>query len=78
MIAITTPLIFIPPTSIWSLVGLAGLTLVVTGYLFAAHYRVYAMPLLERIFIGSVLLLSLPVAAIVFTALLVLLAVLLS
>ena len=78
VIAITTPLIFIPPTSVWSLVGLACLTLIVTGYLFVAHYRVYAMPLLERIFIGSILLFSLPFAALVFTGLLIAIAVLLS
>ncbi len=74
LIAIATPLIFIPPTSIWSLVAFAGLSLISAGYLFVAHRRVYAMQLLNTLAVCGVLLLSVPLAAMLFTLLLFLLA----
>lgn len=74
MIAIATPLIFIPPTSIWVLVVFACLSIAVTWYFFVAHSRVYAMAVLNRILIGGVILSSVPIATIVITLLLAILA----
>lgn len=66
MVAITTPLIFIPPTSIWSLVGSLVLCLVSSIYLFLAHCRVYVIPLLNRILICGIVLLSVPLTCFLF------------
>lgn len=70
MVTIATPMIFIPPTSIWSLISFIGLSIISTAYLILAHRRVYAMAMLNRLFICAIILLSVPIASIVFTAIL--------
>ena len=70
LVAVTTPLIFIPPTSIWSLIAFLILSIVAAGYLFLAHRRVYVMPMLNRIVTCGVVLASIPIATLAFTALL--------
>jgi hypothetical protein len=74
LIAAGTPLIYIPPISLWSLAAFAGLSLISAGYLFIAHRRVYAMPLLHRLVAWVLVLCSVPFATILFTLLLFLLA----
>jgi hypothetical protein len=70
LVAICTPMIFIPPTSIWSLVGFMAFFVIAAVYLFLAHRRVYVMPTLNRIGICGIILMSVPMATILFTALL--------
>jgi hypothetical protein len=65
-IAISTPMIFINPASIWSLVTFAGVFLISCAYLFFAHLRVYAMPMLNRLVIVMLLFLSVPLASLFF------------
>ena len=69
-IALTTPLIFIPHTSIWMLAAFALVSLVVTCYVYAAHRRVYSMSTVRRVFMCFALLCSIPLASFLFTALL--------
>ncbi len=70
LVAIGTPLVFIPPTSIWSLVALAVLSLITTVYLFLAHRRVYVMQTPNRIIVCGIVLASVPIASFVFIAIL--------
>jgi hypothetical protein len=74
LVAVGTPPIFIPSTSIWALVASAGLLLIFAGYLFVALGRVYAMPIFKRLLMCSVLLVSLPITTLLFTLLLFVLA----
>lgn len=74
LIAVATPLIFIPAESIWTLIAFGILSLIATVYLFIAHSRVYPMPLLNRLVICGALLFSVPLASLLFTVLLFVLA----
>jgi len=78
MVAVTTPLIFIPPTSVWSFIAFMGLCIVSSVYLFLAHRRVYVMPTLHRVLICLILLLSVPLTCFLFGGALFFLAFLLS
>lgn len=69
-VALATPLIFIPPTSIWSLVAFGCFSIIGAVYLFLAHRHVYAMPLLNRLVICGYLFLSIPLATLIFGGLL--------
>jgi hypothetical protein len=70
LVAIWTPPIFIPQTSIWSLLAYAAVSLISVAYLFMAHRRVYAMPMLKRLAVCTALLFSLPLASILIMLLL--------
>lgn len=70
LVALATPLIFIPPTSVWSLIAFLFYSVIGATYLFLAHLRVYAVPMPQRIVTCGLVLLSLPIATIVITALL--------
>ena len=73
-VAIGTPLIFIPPTSVWALVALGIIMLLVTGYVFLAHRRVYAASMLTRFVSAGAVLLSVPIASLLIFQLMILLA----
>ena len=74
LVAIGTPMIFLPPVSVWSLAATAGLALILMCYLYIAHRRVYATPMLDRLVACGVVFCSVPFAMIAFTILLLLLA----
>lgn len=74
MIAIGTPPIFIPTTSMLSLLAFAGVSLISVPYLFVAHRRVYPMPLLNRLAVCGAILFSVPLATTLFMVLLIMLA----
>ena len=76
-VVVTTPLIFIPPTSIWSLVAFGGFCVVTSVYLLLAHRKVYTMPLLNRLGICGIVVMSVPVASLAIFFLLFVLAALL-
>lgn len=58
LVAIGTPLVLLPPDSIWMLIATAGLTAIAIGHLLIAHRRVYTMPVLKRLLICGAVLLS--------------------
>ena len=72
-VAVATPMIFIPPTSVWAIISFLALTLIVTGYLLIAHTRVYAMSIAQRLFSCCILVMSIPFASLLFSASLVIL-----
>lgn len=69
-IGVTTPLIFLAPTSIWMLLSFAAVSIIVTCYLYIAHRRVYSLSLPRRLFMCLVVLCSIPLASFLFVALL--------
>ena len=77
-IALATPMIFIPSTSIWALVAFLALALVGGVYIFLAHRRVYSVPWYERLVTVGAVFLSIPLASILFVLLLFALAAFLS
>jgi hypothetical protein len=77
-IAVATPILFIPQASIWAVVGFLTLCIVGVGYVFLAHRRVYNVPWYERFVVVGAVLLSIPVASLLFILFLFVLASLLS
>ncbi len=73
LVVIWTPPIFIPQTSIWSLLAYSAVSLISVVYLILAHRRVYAMPMLKRLAICGVVLFSIPLASFLFVLLLLIL-----
>ncbi len=69
-IAITTPMIFIPATTIWALVGFSILCIVCSIYLFLAHKAVYVASPLERFVAWCAIQFSVLFAGFVFSFLL--------
>jgi len=69
-IALATPMVFIPPTSIWSMVGFLTLCVVGTAYIIFAHRKVYAVPWYQRIVSCGAIMFSIPLASLLFVMLL--------
>ncbi len=74
LIGVSTPLIFLPLASVWPVIAFAGLSLVSVGYIYIAHRRVFPVSLLRRLVACAAILFSIPLATVLFTALLYVLA----
>lgn len=69
-IALATPMVFIPPTSIWAAIGFLVLATVGAVYIYLAHRRVYNVPWYERLVTVGAIVFSIPIASLLFVVLL--------